>query len=79
MPTGILETEATLSAAIKAKVQTNNPDFTDKIGDDWDWLFDSIAEAVIAHIAANILVVGTTVTTCGAGAGSGVFTHVSTS
>lgn len=72
-------TEDALSAAIKAKVQAKNPDFSANIGDDWDWLFDSIAEAVIAHIAANILVGGTTVTTCGAGAGSGVFTHVSTS
>ena len=72
-------TEGALSAAIKAKVQANNPDFASKIGDDWDWLFDSIAEAVLAHIAANILVLGTTVTTCSAGPGSGVFTHVSTS
>jgi len=72
-------TEDALSAAIKAKVQTNNPDFASKIGDDWDWLFDSIAKAVVDHVRDNILVAGTTVTTCGAGAGSGVFTHVSTS
>lgn len=71
-------TESVLSAAIKAEVTANNPDFSENIGDDWDWLFDSIAKAVVDHVRDNILVVGTTVTTCGAGAGSGQFTHVST-
>lgn len=42
-----------LSAEIKTKVQEKNEQFSENIGDDWDWLFEAIAEAVIEHIIAN--------------------------
>jgi len=59
-----------LSAEIKAKVQSKNPEFS-AIADNWDWLFDSIAEAVIEHIVANAQV---TVSVVGADAGAALST-----
>ena len=52
-----------LSAEIKAKVQSKNPEFSTNIADSMDWLFDSIAEAVIEHIVANQVVVTAVVNT----------------
>ena len=75
MPAGLTGTESVLSAAIKAEVQANNTDFASKIGDDWDWLFDSIAKAVVTHVKDNLLVVGT----AACSAGGGAFTHTNNS
>jgi len=55
MNPGTATTEG-LSAEIKAKVQEKNEEFATNIGDGWDWLFDSIAEAVIEHIKNNAAV-----------------------
>ena len=56
---------ANLSAEIKAKVVSKNSDLLDseKVGADWDWLFEAIAEAVIEHIINNQLVVTSVVNT----------------
>ncbi len=62
----------TLAAAIKSQVQSANPDYAANVGSEMDWLFDAIATAVVAHIAASAVVAGTT--TCGAGAGTCVAT-----
>jgi ribose 5-phosphate isomerase RpiB len=62
----------TLKAEIKAEVELANPAYAENVGDDMDWLYEAIANAVTAHILANGLVSGTT--TCGAGAGTCVAT-----
>ena len=47
-----------LSSAIKSKVAANNPTLAAFWGEEnMDWLFDSIAEAVVEHIIANMEVV----------------------
>lgn len=50
-----------LAADIKARVASKNADFASKIGDDLDWLFEAMAEAVISHIQ-TYATVATTVT-----------------
>lgn len=56
MPTGLSGKEAVLSELIKTTVASKNADFSTKIGDNLDWLFDAIAEAVSAHVRDNLLV-----------------------
>ena len=62
-----------LAAALKDKVIKENPEFSGTIGDQWDWLFSAVSEAVIEHIKANMIVTGST-----SGA-SGIFTSTSIS
>lgn len=71
VPTGLTGKDALLSDLIKTKVQEKNPQFAENIQDNWDWLFDAIAEAVTSHVRDNLLVVGT--------AGSNPITHTSNS
>lgn len=62
-----------LASGIRAKVVSKNPEFDPKIGDDMDWLFAAIAEAVVEHVTANAQVSVTGVsgaTACPAGAGT---------
>lgn len=55
----------TLAAEIKAAVQARNEAFSANIEDQFDWLFEAVAEAVIEHITTNMLVTGTVTTTSG--------------
>ncbi len=65
---------AALSSEIKAKVQSKNTDFSTNIEDQFDWLFDAVAEAVIEHIKANMIVTGSTAQpSCTAGGTTGTF------
>jgi hypothetical protein len=50
---------ARLGASIKAKVAAKNDQFDAMIGDDMDWLFEAIGEAVVAEIQTYAQVVST--------------------
>lgn len=61
---------AALTAAIKAKVSEKNPDFDTKIGDDMDWLYEAVGEAVVEYIQANADVIVTSVSGVTTGGGT---------
>lgn len=77
---------AVLSASIKAKVIASNPSLGTQLangGADWDWLFDSIAQAVVEHIQTTAVVtvavasvsgVTSGVSASGPGSGTGTIT-----
>lgn len=46
-----------LAHEIKQLVIAKNPQFSGNVGDQMDWLFDAVAEAVITHITTNMEVV----------------------
>ena len=57
-PTGLTGKEAILAAAIKASAFQKNTALEDLLLEDgMDWLFEAVAEAVSAHIQANLLIV----------------------
>lgn len=68
-----------LASEIKTKVQSKNPDFSANIQDNFDWLFEAVAEAVIEHITGNMLVTGTTAQACTSGGATGTSTSTSIS
>ena len=85
MLAGSAVANAGLAGEIKAQVQANNPDLlvtnTSDEGEvttnDMDWLWDSIATAVINHIKANMLVVTVVSVTGSATAQAGAGTTIS--
>ena len=56
-----------LAAGIKAKVATKNLSFVANIGNDMDWFFEAVAEAVVEHVQASAVVTVTTASACSAG------------
>ena len=60
-----------LSAAIKTKVLSKNPQFAD-IADQMDYLFDAIAESVVEHIIAQAQVSVVVASVAGVTPGVGV-------
>lgn len=59
----------TLTLAIKAKVVAKNPDFAGQIGDNMDWLFEAMAEAMVEHLTTQAVVVVASVGGVTTGAG----------
>ena len=71
---GTTTTPGSLAKAIKDQVSSRNTDFKDSVGDNMDWLFEAIAEAVVDHLKGNLLVTGTTASSCTTGGAVGTFT-----